>query len=208
MSDILTIQVSDTRLAHASALFTIPILNPVDITTGVNLPQATQGVAYSTPLAFVGTAPFTPQVIGQGGSNTWSFSGANLVGTPATVETDLPIVLLLDALGIPNSKRFSLQVVAAAGGTLIVTANGGLPVPPGAQGIPYELIVNCNNGSGALVWNKISGPAYGSVANGIAGLAATQALFSGTPTGITAGDTFVIGVTDGASNTGQITFVL
>jgi len=153
-ADVLTSTVQDTRLQTATALFTIPILNPVDITTGTTLPGATQGVAYSTLLTFLGTAPFTPAVIDQGGNNTWSFSGANLIGTPTTAETDTPTVLVLDALGIPNAKRFSITVApSGGGGTLSLLFPQSVP---GGVGIPMTFTMQAYGPSLTLPINWLT----------------------------------------------------
>jgi len=205
MADVLTIQVQDALGLTAQAFFTIPFNTTPAITTASPLPNATQSGAYSTTIAAGGgVTPYTWSISSQTGLNTWAINASTgvLSGTPSTVETDTIVVQVLDNVGQPFSKSFSLPVLAA-GGSLVVTVDGGLPVPPGTQGVPYEIIVHCTTGTGALSWSKTSGPAYGS----ITALDATSALFSGTPTGITS-DTFVIRVTDSLSNTGTITFTL
>jgi hypothetical protein len=120
MSDLLAIQVRDVVSNSAVANFTIPIVNPVSIPT--TLPAATVGVAYSAPLTFSGgTSPYTASLISQTGSNTWSISGSNIVGTPtAGPETDELTVLVFDANGIPQSAILPLIV-------------NGTPPPPSSQ---------------------------------------------------------------------------
>ena len=94
-----------------------------------------------------------------------------------------------------------VQAPSGGGGTLVLVANGGLPVPPAAVGVLYEVILTCTNGTGPFTWSKLSGPAWGSVAF----LAANTALFSGTPTSISASDVFVLQVIDTFSAVGTIT---
>ncbi|HXI39944.1 MAG TPA: hypothetical protein VNH83_08195 [Bryobacteraceae bacterium] len=206
-SDTLLIQASDLGGRSIQAIFQIPILTQAPTITTASLPNASQGIAYSTQLAAInGVGPLSWFFTSSTGTNSWAISPTGLLtGTPANIETDNITFGVQDALGNSTPLTLSL-IVTAAGGVLTITANGGLPVPPAAQGVPYELIFNCAGGTGALTWSKLSGPAWGSINSAVSGLSATQALFSGTPPSITGGDTFTLQVTDSLSNTGTITF--
>jgi hypothetical protein len=202
MIDTLTIRAQDVFGATSTAAFVIPIVNNVVIVTA-SLPNATGGVAYSTPIVMSGgLPPYSGQVIGNSGANSWSFSGVNLVGTPTVAETALLTLLMLDSVGVPSAAQFNLTVAA---GALTVTVHGG-PAPQASVGIPYEQLIDCAGFTGTLTWLKVSGPAWGSVAAG--GISAFQTLFSGTPSSISAGDTFVIQATDSLSNTGSVSFTI
>src|SRR5271157_2224640 len=114
MSDTLTIQVQDAVATTAQAQFIIPTADPGSIVTTSPLPNATQLSAYSTTFtATGGTPPYNWLVMGYTGANVWAFSGANLIGTPGTVETDIISVLVTDAVGVPNAALFNLTVNTA-----------------------------------------------------------------------------------------------
>ena len=116
MADVLTATVQDTRGAIATALFTIPIINPIAMPS-LTMPGATQGVAYSAPITVTGaTGGVSPSVIGVSSANSYSMSGLNIVGTPSIVGTDIVTVLLFDALGIPQSQQYSITVAPSGGG--------------------------------------------------------------------------------------------
>ena len=180
LADILTIRGQDSATpipGVAVANYTIPIINPVDITSSLTLPQATQGVAYSTPFTFSGTGPFVPVVIDQGGANTWSFSGNNFVGTPTSAETDTPTILVFDALGIPQSRQVSIVVNSSSVSLLFTPGNSGPPLPDAFDGIAYSVTCQALNGTGPFT--LLAGPGWMSLTN----VDSTHFTLSGNPTG-------------------------
>jgi large repetitive protein len=205
-STIFNVTVTDQIGSTFPLTCSITIVPAVSIATA-SLPSATQGSAYTFTMAAQDGIPgYVWALLSQTGVNGWSLSvGGVISGTPATAETDVLNVQVMDSLGIPSSRNFNLTVVPSGGGALTVVAAGGLPVPQASVGVPYELIITCTNPSGSVTFSKISGPAWGSVSTP-AGLPANSCLFSGTPASISAGDIFVVQATDAALNVGTITF--
>lgn len=90
------------------------------ISTGMTLPAATVGTAYTTPLAGAGgVTPYVWAVV-SATPNTGTqipignLTGANLAFTPGTAEVETIVVSITDALGNTRQKTFSLTIQAAA----------------------------------------------------------------------------------------------
>ena len=62
--------------------------------------------------------------------------------------------------------------------TLVINVAGGLPVPPAAVGVPYEVTMTVANSVNLINWSVLSGPAWFSMSS----LGGNQGLGSGTPT--------------------------
>lgn len=153
MTDILNIEVTDATNAFAYGNFSIPITaDTVIITTTSPLPNATNGVAYSTAIAASGgVGPYTLTIAGYTGANTWTVSGMNVTGTPTHTETDTLTLLVQDSLGVPAAGQFNLQVVAASSSfdyyigpragidTNPLSAANGNDANPGTLAAPWAL---------------------------------------------------------------------
>lgn len=153
-------------------MLTLQIIQGLSITTASPLPNATQNVAYSTPLAAAGgLAPYVWSLPSQTGSNGWSITSQGVVtGTPSGAETDILSAQVVDALGIPSAKNFNLTVSAPT--TLAITSS--TPQPTATQGASYSSALAATGGSPAYTW---AAPYVGS------GLTLSPAgVVSGTPT--------------------------
>jgi hypothetical protein len=119
--------------------------------------------------------------------------------------------ILLTKLARPRSMGYqqvrfargmACGILPSAAITLILVANGGLPVPDAADGVPYELIIAVTNGTGNVTNWAITSSNYGWAS--ITSLSATTALLSGTP-GAIGTDPITIQATDSGGNVGTIT---
>jgi hypothetical protein len=196
-ADTLLIQTTDSAVptpASARATFVIPIVNPV--TMSCSPPTQTVGVAASIPVILAGgTAPYTLLIISQTGTNSWSVSGNNIVGTPTAAETDSLILLAFDANGIPQSITVSITVTGGGGGgTLFLLFPASVP---GGVGIPMAFTMQAY-GPGLvnpITWQSAS----------VGALDPTSGVWTFTPVG--AGSQVVnITFQDAASNMGSGSF--
>jgi hypothetical protein len=148
------------------------------------LPNAANGVAYSIQLfAIGGYPPYTWAVLSSSGSNSWSISGQNLTGTPATAETDIVTISVTDSHGqSPNPVQLSLTVTGSVNGydgSLVINSVGkvtnghGVPImlrgfnTPGLDGQILGGVFTGNRYWAADPWGS-TGPA-GGYATGLGG---------------------------------------
>jgi hypothetical protein len=154
------------------------------------LPAATQGSPYSVTLtATQGYPPFTGVILSQTGTNSWSFSGAVLTGTPANAETDTLLFRMVDSLGIPTAPvAFSVTVSA-----LPVAATPTFSPIGGTYSVAQSVTLSCSTPSSAIYFTVDgSTPTYP--------VTGTTQLYT-TPVNVAASETIkAIGVAAGYSN--------
>ena len=127
-TDTLTIQVTDNNLMTAQGTFSLPVAAVLSISTTSPLPNATQGTAYSDAMAAVGgVSPYSWSLLSQTGTNAWSMTGANVVGTPGNVETDQLTIQVTDSIFDTVQGVFSLNVNSASSGAITFSPNSGAP---------------------------------------------------------------------------------
>jgi len=92
-----------------------PAGSTLAIATTSPLPNATNGVAYSTTLAATGgTPPYVWSLVSSTGANTWAVSAGGVVtGTPGFAEGDTLTIKVTDSLLANVQRVFNLTVNAA-----------------------------------------------------------------------------------------------
>lgn len=198
-SDTVTVKVVDSIGETALATFVIPVVNPITITTA-SLPNATQGVPYSTPLgAFGGALPLVWSLISNATANAWacSPSGVLTCANPTAAQTDTLIFLVLDQNQVPQSVALTVQVIGSAP-ALVITSSS--PLPLGTQGSAYSFTFAASGGVPPYTWAHTSGALD-------SGLSFVNGVISGTPVNAET-DSLGVSVTDSASTVTPGTFAL
>jgi hypothetical protein len=153
--------------------FVLKINTPVSIVSGPNLPNATQGLAYSQVLlGSGGTTPYNWARTSGSLPNGLSLSGSGTIsGTPNSTGTSNFTVSLTDSSIPPQpvvTKAMTIVVVPLT----ITTAS---PLPVGVPSTPYSQSLAAANGTAPYGFSIISGSLP-------AGLTLTNGIISGTPT--------------------------
>lgn len=163
------------------------------------LPQATQGLPYSTQLNHVGAVGAAiHSILSQTGSNTWAVDPPTglFTGTPGTVQNgNTASVLITDAIGNRDVRTFTVDV-----GSSLTMVTSSLPVA--TVGIAYSATMAGTGGTPPYTF-----PLTGSLPTGIT-YNATTGVFGGTPTAV-ASNSLSISISDAHPTTvGPIAFTL
>jgi hypothetical protein len=189
-SSTFSVQVSSGVLSSAPATFTISVttLEPLTITSPLQLPAADVGTAYSENLSAIGgTGGYTWKLASGSlpAGLTLGSSGA-IAGTPSTAQTGTFTATVADGSGNSANGQFSLTVINPAVATILTSS----PLPDGLVNQPYNYSINVSGGTPPYNWSI----AQGTIPNGLT-FDSTSGNLSGTPT--TAGAfTFTVTVTD------------
>ncbi|MBK9167608.1 MAG: putative Ig domain-containing protein [Bryobacterales bacterium] len=139
--------------AFTSQAFQLTIVSAPVITTVSPLPPALLGQSYSQTLSAAGgVSPYLWSVPGGGLPPGVTMSQAGVLsGTPSTPGAYQFTVQLVDSVGTPAAKAFSLTVGSAV---QITTAS---PLPPGTTGQAYAASLAATGGTPPYTWSIASG---------------------------------------------------
>lgn len=120
---------------------------PVSIST-TTLPDATQGSAYTTTLAAIGTAPFTWAATGLPAGLALNAQSGQITGTPTVATSATVATAVTDANGRTANRTFTLTVTVAQVGanglyTGLVSSSGcssGISPPPAAATVDLRFL--------------------------------------------------------------------
>ncbi|MBL8211826.1 MAG: putative Ig domain-containing protein [Bryobacterales bacterium] len=198
-----TLQVTDSANTTATKAFTLTIAAPLTITTASPLPSGVVNQAYASQTLAATGGTGTGYAWGlQSGSalpNGMTLSaGGVLGGTPTVAGTFNFTVQVTDSANTPATKAFSLTISSG----LNITNASPLPNAVVNQAYPQQTLAATGGTGTGYSWGLQAGS---SLPNG---LTLTPAgVLSGTPTA--AGSfSFIVQVTDSASNSGTKTFQL
>jgi hypothetical protein len=189
-----SITVTDTDSNTSTSNFNLTVNGTTTITISpTTLPDATEGVAYSTTLtATGGVAPYT-WTISAGALPTGltiDSSTGVISGTATTVGTASFTVTATDSDS--NMGTASLSITVDSSSTLTITTTS---LPNGTVGTAYSTTLAASGGTPPYTWSNIGNALPGGLS-----LAGSTGVISGTPT--TAGATsLTIEVTDSDDNT-------
>jgi hypothetical protein len=191
----ITVQVTDSTSAQASASYTLQVVSGLAITTPPALPVATVGVPYSVTLQPVGGAtPYSWVVTAGSIPAGLTFSGGGqITGTPTSAGKFTFTVQVTDGNSNQTQKTFTLSVA----GPLSITPPD---LPPGAAGAAYSQTLTATGGTPPYVWSVTAG----TLPSGLS-LEAATGILAGTP-GAAGTFTFTATVTDSNSVTAQKQF--
>lgn len=196
----ITVQVTDSASANASAVFQLTINPPATTIVTASLPAGQVGIAYSQALSATGgTPPYANWSMSNGALPPGlSLSTAGVLGgmptTPGTYGFNIQVT---DKSGAIASAPFQLVINPAA--LAITTAS---VLPPGKVNASYSLSLAASGGTPPYANWSISS---GAVAPGLA--LSSSGMVSGTPT--SAGSyTFTIHLTDNAGGSASASFQL
>jgi hypothetical protein len=188
---------STGKTATSPTLFTyfappVPTPPPSPTIVTTTLPNATQGVAYTTALvATGGTPPYTWAVTSGALPGLAVSSGGLISGVPSASGLFTFAVKVTDSIGGSATAVLSINVLAPA---LPAVATASLP--SGDIGAPYNSTLSATSGLPPYSWSVVSG----ALPVGL-NLAATG-LISGTPSGPAGSATFTVRVTDSVGGAG------
>lgn len=200
-SGVFTVQLLDSALGKAQRQYSMTIVAQLLITTTSPLTGANQGVPFSPTIATTGGAGGNVfSITAQSGGNTYSINGSSgqISCTPLVADTDSVTVQVVDALGVPATRVFSITVASSYVPVTISTIS---PLPQATVGVPYSFSMAAINGTLPYTWAET-----GTLPAGLS--FSTAGVISGTPSAaITA--TLNISVTDAHPTTvGPIAFTL
>ncbi len=168
----ITIGVSDSKGANATAPYSLTIVSGLAIATAPTLPIASSGTPYSFTLQPAGgSAPYSWVITSGALPNGLNFgSGGQISGTPLSTGNFTFTVHVTDGASNTAQKDFSLTVA----GPLSIAAAA---LPAGAVGSPYTQTLTAAGGTSPYSWTVTSG----SLPSGLT-LEIPTGVLSGTPT--------------------------
>ena len=194
-SSTFTVEVGSGTLSSLPSTFTITInsLEPLTITSALQLPQAEISVGYSQSLSAIGgTGAYSWAVTGGSlPSGLTLAAGGAISGTPSAIQTASFTATVTDSSGKTASATFSLAVIDPTVPNIITTS----PLPDAVVDQPYNYSLGVSGGTPPYTWAI----AQGTIPDGLT-FSSASGTFSGIPT--TAGAfTFQLTVTDSGSAT-------
>jgi len=191
----------------------VEFVGDLAIATASPLPNAEQGVAYSTTLTAVGgTAPYTWAVTSGALPPGLTLAPATgvLSGTPTSAGLYNFTVTVTDAAAPAgtNAKAFALSVVPPPPPAPVIAEGDSVGVTISEDGVPvgFSLTLNSTNPAGGpLTWSIASAPANGAASATPTGNGTSAAISYDPAANWHGADSFVVRVTDAFGGTDQIT---
>src|SRR5450755_2186355 len=165
-----TIQVTDSKQATASAVFTLTIVLQLTITTSSPLANGIVGVVYNQALAGTGGTPPYTWSLAPGSSllpGGLTLSSAGLIGGTPTTAGAFPFTVQLTDSAIPANTVTKPLVITVSAGLTITTA----PTLPNATvGVAYSQTLSAAGGTAPYTWSITAGTPPASLSLSTAGV--------------------------------------